>query len=199
MASEPSVVEKVRYYSSVSLMYCLTLLFALVAFHSPSSKHGAILARSVLPAALPQTHVAVISGTPVRIVIPDSGIDLPVDPGYYDASQSSWTLSGYRAQYAMISQLANNAAGDTFIYGHNNNYVFGALRHNTPAVGAQAFLYTDNGHIFEYRFQQTFSLSPDDTSVFSYSGPPVMTIQTCTGSLNEWRTMYRFGFVKVLQ
>src|SRR6185437_14404170 len=97
MRSEPSWVEKVRYYSSVSGIYLLTLLFAFAAIHPahrPIAKN-ALLASAVQPA--PQSHI--ISGMPVRLVIPASGIDLPVDPGYYDAAQASWTLSGYRAQY----------------------------------------------------------------------------------------------------
>lgn len=140
-----------------------------------------------------------ISGRPVRIVIPDSQVDLPIDPGYYDDTTGSWTLSGYRAQFAMMSTLANNLGGDTFIYGHNNNYVFGALRHHTPAVGATAYVYTDNGHIFTYTFVSSSSYDPNDTSVLDYNGPSILTIQTCTGSLNEWRTMYRFIFNSVQQ
>jgi hypothetical protein len=27
----------------------------------------------------------------------------------------------------------------------------------------------------------------------------MLTIQTCTGSLNEWRTMYRFHFTELVQ
>jgi sortase (surface protein transpeptidase) len=98
----------------------------------------------------------------------------------------------------MISAVANNTSGDTFIYGHNNDYVFGAFRHITPTPGATAFVYTANGHIFDYTFDSSLNLSPDDTSILTYQGPPVLTIQTCTGSVNEWRTMYRFNFDKVV-
>ena len=99
----------------------------------------------------------------------------------------------------MFSSLANNAGGDTFIYGHNNDFVFGALRHNTPQPNALALIYTDNGHIFSYSFQSVTSVAPNDVSALDYRGRPIMTIQTCTGSLNEWRTMYKFDFVGVLQ
>jgi len=142
--------------------------------------------------ALAVQHQAVISGRPVRIAIPASGVDLPIDPGYYNVATGEWTLSGYRAQFAVSSALANNAAGDTFIYGHNNNYVFGALRHHTPLPDSPAIIYTDTGHVFTYIFVGSTSFVPDDTSALTYSGPPMLTIQTCTGSLNEWRTMYRF-------
>jgi hypothetical protein len=196
-------MKKVRYYSSVGVTYALTLLFAIVIIYPDLYVHKptTILARSLQLPYVPNVKAAdnLISGRPVRIVIPSSGIDLPIDEGYYNSTSSSWTLSGYHAQYAMISALANNVSGDTFIYGHNNDYVFGSLRHVTPSLGAEALLYTNNGHIFVYGFQSSYSLAPNDTSTLAYSGPSIMTIQTCTGSVNEWRTMYRFNFIKVIQ
>jgi hypothetical protein len=151
----------------------------------------------VAAAVRPASSRPAISGRPVRIVIPASGVDLPVDPGYYNVATGEWTLSGYHAQFAMMSSLANDQGGDTFIYGHNNNYVFGALRHHTPLPDATALVYTDNGHVFTYSFISSSSFVPTDTSVFTYSGPPMLTIQTCTGGLNEWRTMYKFRFIGV--
>jgi sortase (surface protein transpeptidase) len=149
---------------------------------------------------VPQASKAkVIAGRPVRIVIPAEGIDLPVNKGFYDSADNSWTLSGYDAQFAMISTLSNNVGGETFIYGHNNDYVFGALRHHTPTPDTMALIYTDNNHIFEYDFVSATSIGPNSVSILDYAGPPILMIQTCTGSLNEWRTEYKFDFVKVDQ
>jgi sortase (surface protein transpeptidase) len=142
--------------------------------------------------------IAIISGLPTRIVIPSEQVDLPLLKGYYNPSNGGWNLSGYDGQFGMFSDLANDAAGDTFVYGHNNNFVFGALRHHTPLPGALALVYTSNGHIFKYAFDSVTSVAPDDISILNYSGPPIMTIQTCTGSLNEWRTMYKFSFSGVV-
>lgn len=192
--------QKVRFYGHTAAVYVLTLLFVsyvaqpLLPF---GPARAAALTRPLPPR--PASQVLVISGQPIRIVIPASGVDLPVDPGYYDAATDSWTLSGYRAQFAMISTPANNYSGETFIYGHNNNYVFGALRHVTPSPGAAALLYTSNGHVFAYSFVSSENLGPTATNILDYSGPPVLVIQTCTGSLNEWRTMYTFNFTKVVQ
>lgn len=203
MSHGHSWVQKVRYFSSITLLYGLTLAFG---WHVLRPAHSLAQSRPVSFTQVTQTphlpiapRVTVISGRPVRIVIPDSAVDLPVDPGYYDDVNGSWTLSGLRAQFGMVSTLANNAGGETFIYGHNNNSVFGPLRHVTPALGASALLYTDNGHIFAYAFQSVTSLAPDDISALHYQGPPVLTVQTCTGSVNEWRTLFRFNFVKVVQ
>ena len=43
------------------------------------------------------------------------------------------------------------------------------------------------------------ALDGNGTVVVNYQGPPMLTIQTCTGSLNEWRTLFKFSFVKVVQ
>jgi hypothetical protein len=196
------LLERIRYFSSVSGIYILTLLFAVIVFR-PYISHPShiIAAKYYTPASLELIASGrnLVYGQPSRIVIPSSNIDIPVNPGSYNASQGSWSLSGYYAQYATISALANNVAGDTFIYGHNNDFVFGSLRHDTPTEGAEALIYTSNGHILEYSFENSFSLAPDDTSILDYSGPPILTVQTCTGSVNEWRTMYRFDYVRTLQ
>lgn len=191
--------RRIRFYAGTALLY--TANVAVIGFALMAPKVAAS------PPQLNQKHAAInrpagiklIYGRPVRIVIPSESVDLPLIPGVYDPATNSWTLSGYEAQFATSSAPANNVGGETFIYGHNNNYVFGALRHVTPTVGAEALIYTDNNHIFSYRFEKIWSVGPDDVTTLEYQGPPVLLIQTCTGSLNELRTMYLFKFVKVAQ
>ncbi len=148
--------------------------------------------------------INVLSGLPIRIVIPNSSyngkvVDLPIDKGYYNSETGDWTLSGYRAQFAVDTTPANNLSGETYIYGHNNDFVFGALRHNTPEIGSDALIYTANGHIFSYSFVKATDIAPDFTSVLEYSGPSILVIQTCTGSFNQVRTLYYYNFLKVIQ
>lgn len=191
--------QKFRYYSSVSVINLALLLF-MGYLVSPSfvSKTKAEAYDKPLP---PRPRVIrlsqriITSGQPVRIVITNLGIDLPIDPGKYDPVADSWTLSGYHAQYATNTSPANDDRGNTFIYGHNNKYVFGPLKH--IQAGDIAQIYTDNGHVLDYSFVSADNNAPDDTSIFDYNGPPVLTVQTCSGSLNEWRRMYHFQFVKV--
>ncbi len=196
-------VYKLRFYSTIFIIYALTIGFGWYVVHPVSalnSSRYASLTRSQQKPHIPLVKkIPVISGLPNRIVIPASSVDLPIIPGYYDSTTDTWTLSGYDAQFAMISSLANNTEGQTFIYGHNNNYVFGALRHVTPSPGAQALIYTTNGHIFSYTFTSVQSIGPNDVAILNYSGPSTLLIQTCTGSLNEWRTEYSFVFNKVEQ
>src|SRR5437660_671293 len=102
--------KHVRFFSSAAIIYAMTIAFAayvLQPVRHPS--RPAVLASSVQASrASLVSRTGEIAGRPVRLSIPDSGIDLPVDPGYYDSASQSWTLSGYRAQFAMISTPANN-------------------------------------------------------------------------------------------
>ena len=199
------LLKKARYYSSVGFLYGATLLFAWYIFQpSMFSKNTAYSqplqtqppSSPVLPKARP-----VIIGKPVRIVIKeaDNGldIDLPVEDGTYDEATASWSLGERSAHFALISTPANDNNGNTLIYGHNNKHVFGHLPAIHENVGAFAQIYTDNGHIFTYSYQTTAELEPDDTSVLDNSGPPMLVVQTCSGSFYEYRRMFYFKFDKV--
>jgi len=190
--------RRVRFYANGAALYAASLACIGLAVRTPISA-ATPTGPIIIKTAPVKPTVTLISGRPVRIVIPSEEVDLPLIPGTYDPGTDSWTLSGYEAQFAVKSAPANNIGGETFIYGHNNDYVFGALRHVTPSVGAEALLYTNNGHIFAYKFEKTWSVGPDDVATLDYQGPPVLLIQTCTGSLNELRTMYFFTFDKVVR
>jgi len=189
--------KKVRYYSSVSLLYLLTLLFAVAAFKPIShSIHTVAIARSLpVEVAAEQPSKQIITGKPTRIVIKDLSIDLPIDEGRFNPADGSWSLSGYHAQYAMVTPLANDSNGNTFIYGHNNKYVFGPLKKISKGTVAQ--IYTDNNKIFNYSFDSTYAVTPDNTSVLYYQGPSILTVQTCSGAWNEQRQMYVFNFQQI--
>lgn len=206
--TQNQLAKDLLYYMKILCLYGITIAIGWFAF-SPFTRvdnlqASALKSTSQKPFLPVRPKVAVVSGMPVKITMPDSSwngqsVDLKVIPGYYDASSNSWTLSGYDAQFDMTSVLPNTYSGQSFIYGHNNDYVFGALRHNTPSVGDPAFVYTSNNHIFEYKFMSSQNLGPTDTSILDYSGPPTLLVQTCTGSLNQWRTEYKYQFYKLVQ
>lgn len=181
----------------------MTLALIGFAVSTPYVAAKPLIPSQPIPVNLQPTlpKIVAVSGIPDRITIPSAykNIDLSVVPGVYDPTTDSWTLNGYLAQFATVSAPANNIGGETFIYGHNNDYVFGALRHVTPSVGTKADVYTTNGHEFAYTFQKTWSVGPYDVTTLDYQGPPVLLIQTCTGSLNQYRTMYLFTFEKVVK
>lgn len=192
-------ISKIRFYGSVTVIYLVTLLFALYVFNPILFSHPTTVAAlsATKPPAPPKPVVKIISGLPVRVVLPSLGIDLPIDQGVYNAASDSWSLSGYHAQFAYVSKLANDHDGNTFIYGHNNKYVFGHMKLINP--GYEALIYTDNGHIFSYAFESAHDFTPSDTSILLYKGPPELTIQTCSGNWNEWRRLYTFKFNRLLQ
>lgn len=175
----------------------MSILLAWLVFRPLAPTYAAIDLPSLSDQSVTKPTVSAISGRPVRLVIPALSIDLPTDPGTYDPSSDSWTLSGYHAQYAISSAPANNVGGETFIYGHNNPYVFWNMKYIHP--GYQAMIYTDNGHEFLYTYRATNALGPNATGILDYLGPPVLTVQTCSGSFNQYRQMYYFNFTKVIK
>jgi LPXTG-site transpeptidase (sortase) family protein len=129
-------------------------------------------------------------GLPTRIVIPSLGIDLPVKVGSYDAASGNWTLDTSAAYYADTSMPINNSNGVTLIYGHAQSPVFARLPDIQPQAAVS--IYTDSGYLFHYRYQTLRQVDPSDTSVFTASGPPTLTLQTCIGAYSELRAMFSF-------
>lgn len=136
------------------------------------------------------THI--VKGHPVSLAIPSLNMNLTVIDGYYNQSTNSWTLTLDKAQFATTTSLPNNHEGDTFIYGHYRPEVFARLHLVQP--GATATITTNNYYKFNYVFTNTYAVKPSDSSIFSYHGAPMLTIQTCSGSFFQNRQMYQFKF-----
>lgn len=136
-----------------------------------------------------------IEGNPVQISIPSLSMDLPVINGEYNPNDGEWTLTLNKVQYAVNTPPPNNAGGNTFLYGHYRTEVFARLHDIQP--GAQAIITTDNGHIFTYTYTGYTVVDPSDTSLFGYSGPPILTVQTCTGLFFQNRQLFNFTLTKV--
>lgn len=197
--------NKTRFYSGVLVLYGLTLLFMVNAFWPALLRRpSAVVAQEnpsnttvIRPAADPIVEKEIITGHPIRVVVPRLGIDLPLKNGEYNPATGTWTLIDGRkeAYFAMPSVLANDYGGNTFVYGHNNRFVFGALKNLVPGDVAQ--LYTDNKLIFTYTYQSGKELKPNETSIFDYKGPPQLTLQTCTGNWYELRYLHTFKFESV--
>ena len=145
-------------------------------------------------ATSPKTPL-VFSGSPVNIEVPSLSLNLPIQPGIYDNETKKWTLSDIKAQYATITPLSNNQRGNTFIYGHAIPGIFGKL--HTINNGENVIIQTDNGLVFEYTFFGSTEVDTTDNSVFNYSGPSILTVQTCSGSFYQNRQMFAFKFKQV--
>lgn len=134
-----------------------------------------------------------VSGQPTRIDIPSVGISVEVEPGYYDKTSQTWTLSESKAQYATITPEPNDANGNTFIYGHNRWEVFYKLL--KIKQGEQAVITTANNHKFVYKMVSRHDIKPTDSSLFKYQGPPILTLQTCSGFWYQNRSLFVFNLV----
>lgn len=147
------------------------------------------------PVSAPVTpQVNPIAGKPARIEVPSLGIDLQVINGYYNSGDQSWTLTNDKAQYATMTPQANNISGNTFIYAHRLPGVFANLANIKP--GEMVKIHTENGHMFEYTFRSAYETSPTDSSLFQYQGPPILTLQTCSGLWDQNRTLFTFDLVR---
>jgi LPXTG-site transpeptidase (sortase) family protein len=133
-----------------------------------------------------------ISGQPIAISVPSVKINIPVIKGYYNQTTRDWTLTLDKAQFATPTALPNNHSGNTFIYGHARVGVFSTL----PDIqkGGLAYITTDNGYKFKYAFYSTYATQPTDVSVLNYQGPPMLTMQTCSGSWYQNRQMFLFSY-----
>lgn len=145
-------------------------------------------------AATPKPQEKLISGQPVRIQIPSLHIDLKVVDGYYNSTNKTWTLTRDMAQHATMTPQPNNKEGNTFIYAHNRPGVFQAL--SKLKVGDQVIVTTGNGHTFTYTFRSAYETNPTDTSLFTYEGAPILTLQTCSGIWYQNRQLFTFDLME---
>lgn len=191
---------RIRLFWRVMPFYiCIGLLFAV-----PVLQRHALALQAARQARVAETHLAaasrqhqppLISGNPVRIVIGSLGIDLGIVPGSYVSDQAGWTVSGSQANYATNSALLNNQTNKTLIYGHANNRVF------TPTVGLKpgdtAYVFADNGRVFEYMFTGSTVVKPTDVAVLdSLRGKPGLVLMSCDGSWYQNRRLMYFDLVR---
>lgn len=174
----------------------LFLALGVIYFVSPLSKADELTFKTVNIQQLDPETPELISGKPNKLIIDSVGINIDVVDGYYNSANGDWTLSENKAHYALMTPEANNMAGNTFIYGHNNKAVFEKLVNIAPNENAQ--ILTDNGKVFNYQLKEVKDVKPADVSLFEYQGPSILTVQTCTGTWYEKRTLYIFEFKEVV-
>lgn len=179
----------------------LYAVLALPVWYGASSARPAVA--SVRPAQTidPASYVrfqkdTLISGKPIRIHIPRIGINLSIIEGDYDPRANAWTLTEDKAQFARMTDMANNESGNTFIYGHNTAAVFAPLA--SLKAGDKAIITTSNGRNFTYVFNGQKLVNPDTTSILATSQKPIMTLMTCEGIFSEARRVAIFDFKDVL-
>jgi sortase (surface protein transpeptidase) len=189
---------KLRFTFTLGLLFIAAgLLFAYGPYKQSTVAHNIVAApTAVIKAVKAPSGPNVIVGHPTRLDIPSLKISLSIINGYYDSAKQTWTLTNDAAQYATITPEPNSAGGNTFMYGHDINRIFGRLAQ--IQVGQQAIIYTDNGHIFSYTFTGARETNPYDDSLFGYKGAPILTLQTCSGIFSQNRELFTFTFTAVV-
>lgn len=190
------IVSYLRIIASISLIAGIGVLSP-TAYFWIQNKVAAQSAASVVVdsvAPLPPKKPEVVYGHPIALSIPSLSLDLDIVDGTYDQATHAWTLTNDKVQYAVPTVLPNNDNGNTLIYGHNRKGVFMTLP--TITAGAEATVTTDNGYRFIYAFDTAETIKPTDVNIFAYEGPARLTLQTCTGSFYQNRTMHYFHFVR---
>jgi len=188
--------QNVRFYSVISIFFVLTaLLFVSPYFINSWQKKNSQPAFSGSQVEPKYLKKPTVSGLPTHISIPHVGISIDVEKGYYNKSSQTWTLSTTKAEYATVTPFPNDASGNTFIYGHNRREVFYRLLGVKP--GDEAVITTANNHKFVYRMSERRDTKPTDTSLFKYQGPPILTLQTCSGLWYQNRSLFVFKLVRV--
>jgi LPXTG-site transpeptidase (sortase) family protein len=171
-------------------------------FNSNSTAFAAVSGQASSQVAAPVTEVKKtepapqsISGHPVRVVSPSVGVDMPVVDGFYEKASGEWTLYDDRAMFAAMTTEPNDKSGQTFIYGHATQRVFGKLLN--MKAGQVVEVYTSNGYKFTYTLKETETVTPQNTGVLAYEGSPRLLLQTCVGTFSESRRFFILDFTKV--
>jgi len=184
-------------------MFISAGVIAIHYYHAVTTQKEAVSKAINHPTTSVQTKTAAIKpetvqGTPIKIEIPSVDIVQPIEPGYYDASTGEWTLSYHAAYWASMTSRINSQTGNTFIYGHDVDQIFGNLLKAEP--GAKAIVTTDNGYEFTYTLQSSVAVNPDDVSLIQATDTPQLTLQTCSGSWYQYRSLFTFtldGYKKI--
>ena len=189
-----SKLSKYALYTGVAF-YIFGFFLILYIIHSQAVNSNSIIKPTTYVVKTDPSIANEISGVPKKLIIPELNINLPIIPGYYNQKTQTWTLTVNMVQFATITPEPNNVEGNTFLYGHARAAVFANLHNISP--DSEAIVETTNNHSFYYKLTSIKTVTPYNDSVFEYSGPPILTIQTCTGLFWQNRQFFTFSLVKV--
>lgn len=173
-------------------------VIAPAVFHERSIVESVAHTASTTATTVAAPHASaptVTSGHPTHIGVPSLGISLDIIDGRYNAADGSWTLSDTQAMFGTMTPEPNDTTGNTFIYGHATNRVFGKLPQ--LKIGSEIAVHTSNGLCFVYTLRSSVIVPPTETSVLAATQKPTLTLQTCTGLWSENRHIFTFDFTRV--
>lgn len=133
---------------------------------------------------------------PVAINVPSLDLQIPIEVGSYDYQKHEWSINDNSAFYADITSKLNTTSGQTVIYAHNKNSLFGKLK--SLNSNDLVILTDESAQDYTFALTNTRLVKPTDTSVF-YEKPdkPILVLITCDGLFDENRKLLYFSLVGV--
>lgn len=130
------------------------------------------------------------SAAPVRIAIPDLGINLPIFKSAI--INHVWQTTDLGASYLTSSPLPGSK-GNSIVYAHNWVSLFGPLQR--AKVGQEVTVTYPNGTKKTFVIAYTSIVSPDQSTILAPTRDERLTMYTCTGIFDS----SRFVAVALLQ
>jgi LPXTG-site transpeptidase (sortase) family protein len=119
---------------------------------------------------------------PVRIVIDDLKIDLPIEEG--SIQDGIWSISENGASHLNISE-SPGGKGNIVIYAHNKNKLFGPIRwiKNDTLIK----VINEDGKEYDYKVTERIEVKPTDLTYVLPKNEETLTLYTCSGFADSKR------------
>jgi LPXTG-site transpeptidase (sortase) family protein len=119
---------------------------------------------------------------PQEIRISSLKIHLSVRPA--EVGEGDWPLFEEAASYLAASGGIGQI-GNSVIYAHNKNHLFGPLKKIT--LGDQIEVEDQNQKTWHYQVEEILVVSPKEVDILSSKNYPALTLYTCSGFLDQFR------------
>jgi LPXTG-site transpeptidase (sortase) family protein len=152
----------------ISLAFIILLPLKLPTNNKTQTKNPIIISSKLL--SLVKTE-----NTPVRILIPNANIDLPIVSA--KVINGYWELSETTASYGLGSGLPGEN-GNTVIFAHARDGLFYNLK--DVKMGDIVYVFSKNMW-FRYKVNKITAVYPNEVDVINPTKTQVLTLYTCTG------------------
>lgn len=134
-------------------------------------------------------------GLPNSIDIKSVNISLPVETGYYDYNNQTWTISKGKAYWAELSSLPNEFNSNTVLYAHNQWTEFSKTKN--LKIGDEIIITTDLGYSLTYEYYSDEFVDPTWGELFEQRTDfSRLTLITCNGVNDEFRRLIYAKLIK---
>jgi len=134
-------------------------------------------------------------GLPNSLDIKSVNISLPVETGYYDYNNQTWTISKGKAYWAELSSLPNEFNSNTVLYAHNQWTEFSKTKN--LKIGDEIIITTDLGYSLTYEYYSDEFVDPTWGELFEQRTDfSRLTLITCNGVNDEFRRLIYAKLIK---